>query len=312
MSLEQATLRSDNTVYMQLALDLGPPEVKKTAYDMGIRTHLDGYPAESLGGLTIGVSPLEMANAFATIASGGYRNRPTAITKIRFPDGRSELPPRFKVKRTKAFQDGVTAEATRILVKNIQGGTGTRANIGCPAGGKTGTTDEFNDAWFVGFTPRLATATWVGYPNAQIQMKTEYHGTSVAGGTFPAEIWGDYMKAVKGKFCGDFKPPKTPFHSSPFFGKYSRGGGRGIGASTTQPGATQQFVPAPVAPVPAAPAPDDNSGGGNGNGNGRGNRGNGNGNGGGNGTTGFDPDLYESPPQGAPAPSGGGAEAPTG
>ena len=214
---------------MQLALDLGPPEVKKTAYDMGIRTKLDGYPAESLGGLTLGVSPLEMANAFATIASGGYRNRPTAIKKITFPDGKSDLPRRFKVKRTKAFEDWVTAEATRILVKNIQGGTGTKANIGCPAGGKTGTTDEFNDAWFVGFTPRLATATWVGYPNAQVQMKTEYHGGSVAGGTFPAEIWGDYMKSIKGKFCGDFKPAKTAAQFTPFFGKYARGGGRNTG-----------------------------------------------------------------------------------
>ena len=229
MSLTGATLASDNTVYMQLALDLGPPEVKQTAIDMGIRTKLDGYPAESLGGLTLGVSPLEMANAFATIASGGMRNRPTAITKITFPDGSSELPRRFKVKRTRAFEDGVTAKATEILVKNIQGGTGGKAEIGCPAGGKTGTTDSFNDAWFVGFTPRLATATWVGYPDAQVEMQTEYHGGSVAGGTFPAEIWGDYMKAVKGKFCGDFPPPKTPFQSSPFFGKYSRGGGSGHG-----------------------------------------------------------------------------------
>ena len=123
----------------------------------------------------------------------------------------------------------MTAEATRILKENIQAGTGTKANIGCPAGGKTGTTDEFNDAWFVGFTPRLATATWVGYPNAQIQMKTEYHGGSVAGGTFPAEIWHDYMMKVKGKFCGDFKPPTEPFHATPFFGKYSRSGGSGTG-----------------------------------------------------------------------------------
>ena len=96
ISLEKATLYSDNTVYEQLALDLGPPEVKQTAYDMGIKTHLDGYPAEALGGLTIGVSPLEMANAYATIASGGYRNRPTAITKITFPDGKSELPRVFR------------------------------------------------------------------------------------------------------------------------------------------------------------------------------------------------------------------------
>jgi penicillin-binding protein 1A len=307
LSLEQATLYSDNTVYMQLALDLGPQEVKQTAYDMGIKTHLDGFPAESLGGLTIGVSPLEMANAFATIASGGIRNRPTAITKITFPDGHSELPKRFKVKRTRAFEDGVAAEATKILVKNIQGGTGGKAEIGCPAGGKTGTTDEFNDAWFVGFTPRLATATWVGYPNAQIQMKTEYHGGSVAGGTFPAEIWGDYMKAVKGKFCGDFAPPKTPFHSSPFFGKYSRSGGRGTGDDQS----TQQFVPTtPVEPTPQAEEnkPDDKPAD-----NGGGNNGGGNDNGGGNGN--FDPDLYESPPQGPPPGGGdpnGGATAPTG
>ena len=97
--------------------------------------------------------------------------------------------------------------------ENVQAGTGTRAKIGCPAAGKTGTTDNFNDAWFVGFTPRLATAVWVGYPNAQIEMTTEYHGGSVAGGTFPAEIWGDYMKQAKGKFCGDFKPRQDePLH----------------------------------------------------------------------------------------------------
>jgi penicillin-binding protein 1A len=314
ISLEKATLYSDNTVYEQLALDLGPPEVKQTAYDMGITTHLDGYPAEALGGLTIGVSPLEMANAYATIASGGYRNRPTAITKITFPDGHSELPKRFRVKRRKAFEDGVTAEATRILVENIKGGTGTKANIGCPAGGKTGTTDKFNDAWFVGFTPRLATATWVGYPNAQIEMTTEYHGGSVAGGTFPAEIWHDYMMKVKGKFCGDFPAPKTPFHASPFFGKYSRSGGRGTGESTDQQ--TQQFyAPQPAVPAPDTTKPEDDAKRNDGNG-----QGNGGGNGGGNGKQdkGFNPDLYESPPQGSPpanqppADPNGGATAPTG
>ena len=279
---------------MQLALDLGPPEVKQTAYDMGIKTQLDGYPAESLGGLTIGVSPLEMANAYATIASGGYRNRPTAITKITFPDGKSELPRRFKVKRTKAFEDGVTAEATRILARTSRAAPARRRNIGCPAAGKTGTTDEFNDAWFVGFTPRLATAMWVGYPNAQIQMKTEYHGGSVAGGTFPAEIWGDYMKAVKGKFCGDFKPPKTPFQSSPFFGKYARGGGGNTGDSTSR---HAQFVPTtPITPVDRQPDDADDR---------QRQRQRSSDNGDGNDGSGkFDPDLYESPPQGAPTPPG--------
>jgi penicillin-binding protein 1A len=302
INLEQATLKSDNTVYEQLALDLGPPEIKQTAYDMGIRTHLDGYPAEALGGLTLGVSPLEMADAYATIASGGYRNRPTAITKITFPDGKSDLPRRFRVKRTKAFQDGVTAEATRILKENIQMGTGTKANIGCPAGGKTGTTDEFNDAWFVGFTPRLATAVWVGYPNAQVQMKTEYHGGSVAGGTFPAEIWHDYMSVAKGKYCGDFKPPKQPMQFSPFFGKYSRSGGRNTGDSSRNTfgngGAPYTAPTSPTTPAPTTP------------GRGKKNK---------TGTKGFDPGLYESPPQGPPPAAktpaksdpGGGAAAPT-
>src|SRR3954466_8072196 len=223
ISLEKATLYSDNTVYEQLALDLGPPEVKQTAYDMGIKTHLDGYPAESLGGLTIGVSPLEMADAYATIASGGYRNRPTAITKITYPDGKSELPKRFKVKRTKAFSDGVTAEATRILEENVQAGTGTKAQIGCPAAGKTGTTDSFNDAWFVGFTPRLASAVWVGYPNKLVEMRS-VHGISVAGGTFPAQIWHDYMNVAHGSDCNSFPAPEHPASFSSFYGGHSANG----------------------------------------------------------------------------------------
>ena len=207
MNLFTATLKSDNSVFIQLALDLGPDKVAETAVDMGIkRRHVHGYPAESLGGLERGVSPLEMATAYATIASGGYRNRPTAITKVTFEGtGRSELPRRWRPHRTKVFPDGVTYEATKILEANIQGGTGTHANIGCPAGGKTGTTDLNTDAWFVGFTPRLATAVWVGYPNDRTQMNGLYFGRNVDGGTFPADIWGEYMKSIKGSYCGAFR-----------------------------------------------------------------------------------------------------------
>ena len=210
---------------------------------MGIRTHLDGYPAEALGGLTIGVSPLEMASAYGTIANGGYRVRPTAITKVEFPDGHVEkgkkLPPRFRVKRIKAFSDGVTYKATKILEKNVQAGTGTRAQIGCPAAGKTGTTDNFTDAWFVGFTPRLATSVWVGYPTAKIEMRTLYQGGPVAGGTFPAQIWGAYMKHGQGQYCGAFAKPNEPFVASPFFGHYARTGGKDTGdddGQQAQPG----------------------------------------------------------------------------
>jgi penicillin-binding protein 1A len=276
MTLRQATLKSDNSAYIQLAADLGPDKIAQTAHDLGIRTKLNGFCGETLGGLKIGVSPLEMATAYATIADGGYRNRPTIITKIDFPDGRSELPARWRVKRVKAFPDGVTAKAVDILKANVQGGTGTHANIGCPAGGKTGTTDFNTDAWFVGFTPRLATAVWVGYPNDRTRMNGLYFGRNVDGGTFPADIWGAYMREAAGGFCGDFPLPKEPFVASPFYGKYSR-------KSIPEP--------TPTATATPVPAPDHNKTG---------------------GKEPFDPNKYESPPQGTPGAPGTGGATPQG
>jgi penicillin-binding protein 1A len=222
MNLVQATLKSDNTVYAQLDLDLGPDEVRKTARLMGITTKLDAVPSEGLGGLRIGVSPLEMANAYATLASGGMRNEPKAILKVEFPDGTSEN--LGKPKRKRVFSDGVAYEVTRILEQNIQRGTGTKAQIGCPAAGKTGTTDNFNDAWFAGYTPRLSTSVWVGYPNALREMRG-VHGVDVAGGTFPAQIWGSYMSVAKGPTCTNFRRPRERVRFEPFYGKYARGGG---------------------------------------------------------------------------------------
>jgi penicillin-binding protein 1A len=264
MDLRSATIRSDNSVYIQLAADLGPDKIVETAHDLGIRTKLNGFCGESLGGLKIGVSPLEMANAYATIADGGWRNRPTMITKIEFPDGHSELPRRWRVHRVKEFPDGVTYEATKILEANVQGGTGTHAAIGCPAAGKTGTTDRNTDAWFVGFTPRLATAVWVGYPNDRTEMNGLYFGRNVDGGTYPADIWGAYMTKVKGSFCGGFPLPKEPFVSSPFFGKYSR---------TGQPEGSP--TPGASTPTPEPDAQQDTGGA-------------------------YNPDLYEAPPQEQP------------
>jgi penicillin-binding protein 1A len=295
MNLHTATLKSDNTVYTQLALDVGPQAIKQTAYDMGIETKLDGYPAEALGGLTIGVSPLEMATAYATIASGGVYHRPTAITKVRTADGEylegQDLPKGLRPFAERRFQDGVTAKATQILEDNVEGGTGTRAQIGCPAAGKTGTTDKHSDGWFVGFTPRLSTAVWVGYPTAQIFMTHEYHGGPVAGGTFPAEIWGAYMKQVKGKFCGEFPPPKEPTTFTKFFGKYATGRGGDTGGYDSGQYTT------PTVPAPAEPddkAEETPSGGGSDDGT-------------------YDPDLYESPPQESPGNgNGNGKGAPQG
>src|SRR3712207_6008854 len=181
MNLVRATLKSDNSVYMQLGLDVGPRAVRDAARDMGIKSKLNAYPAEILGGLEDGVSPLEMANAYATIASGGMRSRPVAVEKVVWPDGKTEN--LGKPRRTRAFTDGVARKATDILKQNVQSGTGTSANIGCPAAGKTGTTDNHTDAWFVGYTPNLSTAVWVGYPNRRVEMYPPVTPISAAGGT---------------------------------------------------------------------------------------------------------------------------------
>jgi penicillin-binding protein 1A len=220
-NLVKATLQSDNSIYQQLDLDLGPDEVKRTAIDMGIPAQkLHGYPAEGLGAIRSGVSPLMMANAYATIASGGWRNRVTAVRRICFPKRLGGFSCRGeKVHRHRAFEDGVTAEATKILKMNVQEGTGTKAQYGCPAAGKTGTVDDFTDAWFVGYTPHLATAVWVGHATERRTL-----GAGAAGGEVAAPIWGTYMKVAHGKYCGDFPAPKTPFVSSPFFGKYAQTG----------------------------------------------------------------------------------------
>jgi penicillin-binding protein 1A len=268
MNLVTATLKSDNTVYAQLDADLGADTVAQTARDMGITSPLHGYPAEGLGGLTNGVSPLEMARAYATIANGGYRMKPIVVRKVTFPNGHVDN--LGKPVRHKVFDDGVTYEATQILEKNVQGGTGTRAQIGCPAAGKTGTVDNFTDAWFVGYTPRLVTSVWVGHPKDPYPL-----GPNAQGGAIAAPIWGAYMKSAKGKFCGDFPKPKVPFTPQPFFGKYAR-----MHVETKDPSAKK-----------------DN--------NGKDANGQGTGNGGAGGTN---PDAYAAPPQKAPTtqqPAGG-------
>ncbi|QEC46719.1 glycosyl transferase [Baekduia soli] len=279
-NLVRATLQSDNSIYEQLDLDVGPENVKQTAIDMGIKTHLDGYPAEGLGGLTKGVTPLEMANAYATIASGGWRNRVTAVRKVCFPKAVNAVSgftcTQEKIHRHKAFEDGVTAKATEILKKNVEAGTGTKAQYGCPAAGKTGTVDDFTDAWFVGFTPRLSTAVWVGHATDRRTL-----GAGAAGGEVAAPIWGAYMKTAHGSYCGDFAAPKVPFKSTPFFGKYAKTGVQGnqVDPSTYQTDANggQSLETGKKGKTGAK-----------------------DGKGTGNGSTKYPPDAYANPPQGTP------------
>src|SRR5215208_3116895 len=271
MDLVRATLKSDNSVYAQLDVDLGPKKVAQTAKDLGITSKLEGVPSEGLGGLGQGVSPLEMARAYATLANGGKRHKPIAIRKVTFRDGKTD-DSLGKSKGKQVVPDWVAYEVTKILEQNVQKGTGTKAQMGCPAAGKTGTTDNFNDAWFVGYTPHLATSVWVGYPNALREMRA-VHGISVAGGTFPTQIWGAYMRQAKGSGCSDFKKPSSTPQWSAFHGKNSRTG---------------------------KPREGDEDGY-----NSSGRRGGGSSAGGG-GYRGYDPRLYANPPQSAPSTGGGG------
>jgi len=222
INLQQATVASDNTVFAQLDLDVGPENVAATAKSMGITTELDGIPAEGIGGLRIGVSPLEMASAYATLAAGGIRRNPIAIRRVVFPSGRVDHPEQEEAKRV--LPEAVAYEVTQLLRDNITGGTGTAAYTGCGGqAGKTGTTDNYTDAWFAGYQPNLATAVWVGYPQSNEIEMVSVHGTTVFGGTFPAQIWNSLY--ANGEVpCEEFEEPETPISWAPFYGQYTQSG----------------------------------------------------------------------------------------
>jgi penicillin-binding protein 1A len=227
VNLQQATVASDNTVFAQLDLDVGPEAVAATAHQMGIASPLDGIPAEGIGGLRIGVSPLEMASAYGTLAAGGIHRKPVAVTKVVSPNGHVDRPE--KPDPRQAVSPAVAWEVTRLLHDNITEGTGTAAYTGCPGqAGKTGTTDEYTDAWFAGYQPNLATVVWVGYPESNDISMSSVHGTIVFGGTFPAEIWHG-LYAGAGVPCEEFEEPEQKVSWAPFYGRYARSTPRDAG-----------------------------------------------------------------------------------
>ncbi|MCX8031790.1 MAG: PBP1A family penicillin-binding protein [Thermoleophilia bacterium] len=214
-SVYEATLRSDNTVYAQMALDVGAETIVDVAHRMGITSELNPDPAIALGGLRIGVSPLEMAAAYATLANKGEYVEPTIILRVKDTSGRVLY--EAKPKRRQAISAAVAYEVTKILAMNIKRGTGTKADIDRPAAGKTGTTTEWHDAWFCGYTPHLSTTVWVGHPEAQISMKN-VHGIRVTGGSFPAIIWQKFMYVADRKYPEeDFEEPQIKIKYDPFF-----------------------------------------------------------------------------------------------
>ena len=191
VDLASATWDSVNVIFAQLDLDVGPENVTETAQEMGIEAPLESVPAEGIGGLAIGVTPLEMADAYATLASGGIHHDPTAISQVEFPDGKVDELDADSGERV--LTEGEAYEVTRILEGVITQGTGAGYTyMGCTAeAGKTGTSEELSDAWFVGYTPLFSTAVWVGHPQSR-----EYTGF---GGPTAGPIWRNYMESAQSK-----------------------------------------------------------------------------------------------------------------
>jgi penicillin-binding protein 1A len=218
IDLSTATVHSDNAVYAQLTALVGPKAVRRTAQELGVTSRLHDFFAIGLGAEA--VNPLEMARAFSTFANRGRRidgsifgNRPRAIAWVH-KKGEKRRPnapvhrPVLEAEKADLMND--------ILQKVIRQGTGTKAALsgGRPAAGKTGTTENYGDAWFVGYTPQLAVAVWVGYPNNLTPMLTEFEGEAVAGGTYPALIWKSFMDSALKHLDEEtayFDPPSLPY-----------------------------------------------------------------------------------------------------
>jgi penicillin-binding protein 1A len=188
-TIRSATVASDNSVYAQMTLDMGPETVAKTAHQLGITSPLENVWSIGLGSQV--VTPLEQTNFYSTIARGGIRRDPTAVEKVTTPGGNELDQNRPAPKRV--LKDWQAMKIVDILHDNVIGGTGTGAYIpGQDMAGKTGTTDDHKDAWFCGMTPELTACVWMGY-NIPTPMYS-VHGISVAGGTFPATIWRRFME----------------------------------------------------------------------------------------------------------------------
>ena len=235
LTLANATANSVNTVYAQLGIDVGPENFIDMAHKLGITSDLLGVPAEALGGTSTCCTVLEMSNAYATIANGGVHHDPTAITKVVFPNGDVDKPE--NPEGTRVISDGVAYTVATVMEGTLDFGTAAGYDLaGCTASGKTGTTEEQSDAWFVGYTPDIATAVWTGNPDA----RTPLPGY---GADLSAPIWNDYMTAVATEGCRDYPAPKDPADLSSYSSDTASSSATYDTTSTT----------APVDPAAAAP-----------------------------------------------------------
>ncbi len=252
-SIANATIHSDNTVYAQLTLDVGPKKIAEMAHRLGVRSPLttkEGAYVPSLGLGAIPVSPLDLASAYTTLAAGGIYSKPMAIRKVVLGNGKEDTDVGWgEPSRTRVISPGVAYTVTQILEQNMQYGTGTGANFGRPAAGKTGTTDNYADAWFCGFTPNLEATVWIGYPRGEVPM-LNVHGIAVSGPTFPATIWKNFMLSAVGRTNPvDFKVPSVlPTWHSFTRGQYA------VGSYSPPPpyyyGGGSSGTPPPPGPTP--------------------------------------------------------------
>ncbi|HLM33221.1 MAG TPA: PBP1A family penicillin-binding protein [Gaiellaceae bacterium] len=211
IDLTKATVFSDNSVYAQLTAQVGPKNVARMAHALGVNSRLNDYFGIGLG--VEAVNPLEMARAFSTFANNGARvdgrllgNVPRAVLWVgedckgrttRLSEGQCKRISENTPTGRQVLDPNKAATVTSILSQVVRDGTGQRAAlVDRPVAGKTGTTENYGDAWFVGYTPQLAVAVWVGYPSTLRSMETEFHGDPVAGGTFPALIWKTFAQSA--------------------------------------------------------------------------------------------------------------------
>ncbi len=196
-TLTNALAYSDNSVFAEVGLRVGTHRIADLAHRMGITTPISTNPAMTIGGLHVGVTPLDMAHAYETIAHSGQRVSGT-LAEPGAPVGIEGVGggPHAQVDHTvlnQVLPPEVASTETEMLETVLEYGTAHAAALGQFAAGKTGTTSNYGDAWFVGWDRRYTVAVWVGFPNALVPMTTEYDGGPVLGGTFPALIWHNFM-----------------------------------------------------------------------------------------------------------------------
>jgi penicillin-binding protein 1A len=218
VTIAEGTVRSYNTLYAQLMMRVGAKEATEAATSYGVRTPLEAVPSAVLGSNV--VSAMDMAAGYSTFANRGVRVSPVLVTRISRADGTVLF--NHEHRQTKVLEAGVADTVTNILEQVIERGTGTRAKLDRPAAGKTGTADDNKDAWFVGYTPEMVAAVWVGFPELGpdrqlIPMRPPRTPMPVTGGAYPAQIWQHFMQAaLEGRAVTAFPTSTTTTTTRPF------------------------------------------------------------------------------------------------